>query len=175
MGGRCVCLLAVAALACAGCGSNEPTPHAKRSHARPRKEVKLGTAPIPPQAVPRRRKPPRAAHPGALRPPIRSQPIPYPARRKREMAAYSRRHYGRATYRLIDPKVIVEHYTETSTAQAAFNIFVRDTPDPELHELPGVCSHFLVDRDGTISQLAPLSVMCRHTVGLNYTAIGIEH
>ena len=40
--------------------------------------------------------------------------------------------------------------------------------------LPGVCSHFLIDRDGTIYQLVPLSIRCRHAVGLNYTAIGIE-
>jgi len=91
------------------------------------------------------------------------------------MAAYSKRHYGRSTYRLTHPKVIVEHFTETSTGQAAYKIFAPDTPDPELHELPGLCSHFLVDKDGTIYQLVPLSLMCRHTVGLNYTAIGIEH
>ena len=30
-------------------------------------------------------------------------------------------------------------------------------------------------RDGTIHQLVRLKWMCRHTVGLNYTAIGIEH
>ena len=41
--------------------------------------------------------------------------------------------------------------------------------------MPGTCAHFVVDRDGTIYQLVPLSVMCRHTVGLNYVAIGIEH
>src|SRR5438093_1122431 len=40
---------------------------------------------------------------------------------------------------------------------------------------PGTCAHFVIDRDGTIYQLVPLTVMCRHTVGLNYTAIGIEH
>ena len=33
----------------------------------------------------------------------------------------------------------------------------------------------MIDRDGTIYQLVPLAIMCRHTVGLNYTAIGIEH
>jgi beta-N-acetylhexosaminidase len=33
----------------------------------------------------------------------------------------------------------------------------------------------VVDRDGTIYQLVPLNVMCRHTVGLNDVAIGIEH
>jgi N-acetylmuramoyl-L-alanine amidase len=33
----------------------------------------------------------------------------------------------------------------------------------------------VIDRDGTIYQLVSLTTMCRHTVGLNYTAIGIEH
>ena len=47
-------------------------------------------------------------------------------------------------------------------------------PDVELHELPGTCAHFVVDRDGTIYQLVALTIMCRHTVGLNQTAIGIE-
>ncbi|HZQ15622.1 MAG TPA: peptidoglycan recognition family protein, partial [Gaiellaceae bacterium] len=37
------------------------------------------------------------------------------------------------------------------------------------------CAHFVIDRDGTIYQLVPLTTMCRHTVGLNWTAIGIEH
>jgi beta-N-acetylhexosaminidase len=48
-------------------------------------------------------------------------------------------------------------------------------PDAELHELPGTCAHFVIDRDGTIHQLVPIRLMCRHTVGLNWTAIGIEH
>ena len=33
----------------------------------------------------------------------------------------------------------------------------------------------MIDKDGTIYQLVRRSIMCRHTVGLNYTAIGIEH
>jgi N-acetylmuramoyl-L-alanine amidase len=91
------------------------------------------------------------------------------------MAAYAKRHYGIDSYRLQSPHVIVEHYTVTPTFQATFDTFAPDTPDPELHELPNVCSHFVIDTDGTINQLVPLGVMCRHTVGLNYTAIGIEH
>jgi beta-N-acetylhexosaminidase len=71
--------------------------------------------------------------------------------------------------------VIVEHITASSTYSSAYNTFARDVPDVELHELPGVCSHFVIDRDGTIHQLVPLRLMCRHTVGLNWTAIGIEH
>ena len=33
----------------------------------------------------------------------------------------------------------------------------------------------MVDRDGTIYQLVRLDTICRHTVGLNWTAFGIEH
>jgi N-acetyl-anhydromuramyl-L-alanine amidase AmpD len=61
------------------------------------------------------------------------------------------------------------------TVSAVFNAFAPDVADPELHELPGTCSHFVVGADGTVAQLVRLGTMCRHTVGLNYTAIGIEH
>jgi len=70
--------------------------------------------------------------------------------------------------------VIVEHYTAGPSFTSAWNTFAADAPDPGLGQLPGVCSHFIVDTDGAIYQLVPLEVMCRHTVGLNYTAIGIE-
>jgi N-acetylmuramoyl-L-alanine amidase len=118
---------------------------------------------------------PPAQSADALRPPIVQQPIPFGAARKRETAAYARRHYGLDTYRLRDPHVIVEHLTVTNSIAATFNTFAPDRPDVELHELPGVCSHFVVGRDGTIVQFVPLSIMCRHTVGLNWTALGIEH
>lgn len=111
----------------------------------------------------------------APQPTIVQKPIPFPATRKREMRAYARRHYGIDSYRLRDPKVIVQHYTVTSTFEQTYNTFAPDNPDPELNELPGTCSHYVIDRDGTIYQLVPRSLMCRHTVGLNYTAIGIEH
>jgi N-acetyl-anhydromuramyl-L-alanine amidase AmpD len=91
------------------------------------------------------------------------------------MAAYSERHYGERTWRLRHPHVIVEHVAETSSAAAVYNTFAPDTPDPELHELPNVCSHFVVSPSGRIFQLVNLRTRCRHTVGLNWTAIGIEH
>jgi N-acetylmuramoyl-L-alanine amidase len=118
---------------------------------------------------------PAAATSNASKPPIAAMPIPFPPKRLKETAAYARRHYGTGTYRLTNPKVIVEHFTGTSSAQGAFNLFAPDVPDTELHELPGICSHFVVDRDGTIDQFVPLGIMCRHTVGLNYTAIGVEN
>ncbi len=109
------------------------------------------------------------------RPPIHQWPIPYGAARRRQMAAYSLRHYGEDTYVLSNPKVIVEHYTETASAQEAFNTFAPDVPDSEFHELPNTCAHFLVEASGRIDQLVPLTLRCRHTTGLNWTAIGIEN
>ena len=112
----------------------------------------------------------------AISPPrVRQRHIPYGDKRKREMAAYARRHYGIDDWRLRRPRVIVEHYTDGDSFSGAYNTFAPDRPDSELHELPGVCSHYVIDRDGTIYQLVSTRIMCRHTVGLNYTAIGIEH
>jgi beta-N-acetylhexosaminidase len=105
-------------------------------------------------------------------------PIPFGPARKAQMVAYVRRHYGsfmKPTYKLLDPHVIVIHYTVTPTFQATYNTFAPDTPDPELHELPNTCAHFVIDKSGVIHQLVSLNIMCRHTVGLNWTAIGIEH
>jgi N-acetylmuramoyl-L-alanine amidase len=123
--------------------------------------------------VPLAAPPPQAAD--ALRPPIVQRPIPFGAARRRETAAYARRHYGLDTFRLRDARVIVEHLTVNDSIDATYNTFAPDRPDVELHELPGVCSHFVVGRDGTIVQFVPLSIICRHTVGLNWTALGIEH
>ena len=91
------------------------------------------------------------------------------------MVAYSQRHYGERTWRLRHPRVIVEHVAVAPTAAAVRNTFVPDRPDPELHELPNVCAHFVVSPKGRIFQLVSLRIRCRHTVGLNWTAIGIEH
>jgi N-acetylmuramoyl-L-alanine amidase len=167
--------LAALILSVGGCGgSNSPSSH----------EVVLGSAdttvPAPTSpGTPGRKAPLRKSASareatGPARPAIKQWPIPFSAARRQETAAYSARHYGSAETRL-DPKVIVEHYTVTPTAQATFDIFAKDVPDVELRELPGLCSHFIVDRDGTIYQLVPVSMICRHTVGLNDVAIGIEH
>lgn len=111
----------------------------------------------------------------APRPRIVQRPIPFGDTRRQEMAQYALRHYGINDWRLTNPHVIVEHYTVTTTFSSAYSTFAADVPDSELHQLPGTCAHFIIDSDGTIYQLVPLTTMCRHTVGLNYTAIGIEH
>jgi N-acetylmuramoyl-L-alanine amidase len=116
----------------------------------------------------------RAVPADAHRPAIVQKPIPYGAKRRAEMAAYARRHYGIARWRLA-PKVIVQHYTASTTFASAYATFAANVPDAELGELPGTCVHYVVDTDGTIYQLVPTTIMCRHTVGLNHVAIGIEH
>jgi len=107
------------------------------------------------------------------KPPIVWKPIPFGPKRKSEMAAYSKRHYGHHTWRLTDPKVIIEHYTDGTSFSSAWNTFAANSPHNG--ELPGTCAHFIIDRDGTIYQLVRLWIRCRHAVGMNYTSIGIEH
>jgi len=113
--------------------------------------------------------------PGAPEPSIVQSRIPFGPKRKGEMRRYARRHYGIDRYTLDHPHVIVEHFTGTNSYRSTYATFAQDVPDVELHELPGVCAHFVIDQDGTIHQLVSTRIMCRHTVGLNWTAIGIEH
>jgi hypothetical protein len=121
--------------------------------------------------------PPAKAEPAAAvaKPDIDWDPIPFGKDRQRQMRGYSERHYGERKAKLVDPKVIVEHYTVSTTYSSVWNTFAANAPDVEFGERPGVCSHFVIERDGTIHQLVALRWRCRHTVGLNQTAIGIEH
>ena len=105
-------------------------------------------------------------------PPIDRDPIPYGHERKHEMAAYSKRHYGNREWRLRDPKVIVLHYTAGPTYSAAWNTFASNAPN--MGELPGTCSHFIVAKGGQIHRTVKPTIRCRHAIGLNYTAIGVE-
>ncbi|MEZ5077740.1 MAG: peptidoglycan recognition family protein [Solirubrobacterales bacterium] len=117
----------------------------------------------------------RGRSPSAERPKLEVWAIPYGPKRKREMAAYSKRHYGERRWRLRHPQVIVEHMAQAPSAAAVHAAFAPDVPDVELGELPNVCAHFVISRSGKIFRLVNLRTRCRHTVGLNWTAIGIEH
>jgi N-acetylmuramoyl-L-alanine amidase len=107
------------------------------------------------------------------KPPIKWKPIPFGTKRKDQMAAYSKRHYGKRTYVLHNPHVIIEHYTDGTSFSSAWNTFAANSK--HLGEYPGVCAQFIIDTDGTIYQLVHLDIRCRHAIGMNYTAIGIEH
>ncbi|MDQ3878125.1 MAG: N-acetylmuramoyl-L-alanine amidase [Actinomycetota bacterium] len=106
------------------------------------------------------------------RPSIRRDRIPYGHKRKHEMAAYSKRHYGHARWRLKHVRVIVLHFTGGNSYSSAWNTFASNSPNHG--ELPGTCAHFIVGKDGVIHQLVPTSIRCRQAIGLNYVAIGIE-
>ncbi len=114
----------------------------------------------------------RAARSRLQRPALDRDPIPYGRKRKRQMAAYSARHYGRHRWRLRHPRVIVLHFTAGPSYRSAWETFASNAPS--LGELPGVCSHFVIEKRGRIHRLVRPAIRCRHTIGLNHRSIGIE-
>ena len=88
------------------------------------------------------------------------------------MAAYSRRHYGKREWRLRDPDAIVLHFTASDSYSSVWSTF--DSNAPNLGETPGVCSQYVIKQRGTIAELVPPRIRCRHTIGLNHRSIGIE-
>jgi hypothetical protein len=128
--------------------------------------VLLGAAGPPPEAVTARERT------SLRRPSVDWNPIPYGPERKRQMAAYSARHYGHRRWRLRRKRVIVLHFTGGSSYGSAWNTFAANAP--ARGELPGVCTHYIVARGGVVHQLVRLGVRCRHAIGLNHRSIGIE-
>lgn len=108
----------------------------------------------------------------AGKPAITEDHISYGDARKRQMAAYSKRHYGEREWRLDGPKVIVLHFTATDSYSSVWSTFESNAAN--LGEKPGVCSHYVIEQRGTVDELVPPRIRCRHTVGLNHVAIGIE-
>lgn len=79
----------------------------------------------------------------------------------------------------IDPKMVVVHWTAIDNIEVTFDVFNPATLAGRA-DLTGasnlnVSSQFLIDRDGTIFRLLPDTTFARHTIGLNYLAIGIEN
>jgi N-acetyl-anhydromuramyl-L-alanine amidase AmpD len=101
--------------------------------------------------------------------------------RLRLTAEYCRLHYGMDSCRLTEPEMIVVHYTAFPNMEESYRFFEPAMLDTVLRKdissggQVNVGPHYLIDRDGTILQLAPDDVVCRHTIGFNHTAIGIEN
>ena len=79
----------------------------------------------------------------------------------------------------IDPNMVVVHWTAIDNIEVTFDVFDPPTLAGRA-DLTGasnlnVSSQFLIDRDGTIFRLLPDTTFARHTIGLNYLAIGIEN
>lgn len=96
-------------------------------------------------------------------------------------AGYCLTHYGSESTELREPQMIVVHYTAFATKGESFSFFAPPRLDTvSRRDITGggavnVSAHYLIDRDGTILQLAPDNVICRHTIGFNWTAIAIEN
>lgn len=80
----------------------------------------------------------------------------------------------------IVPKMIVLHYTAGGSIKSVFNYF-NNTLIEDARKLNkdqsvlNVSAHYLIDRDGTVYHLLADTVLARHTIGLNYCAIGVEN
>jgi len=112
---------------------------------------------------------------------IIEKPIVYNKEREKLSVAYLKERHGiiqeNAT---IVPKIIVLHYTAGGNINSNFNYFnaVEIEHARKLNKDQSklnVSAHYLIDRDGTIYHLVPDTLFARHTIGLNYCAIGIEN
>lgn len=112
---------------------------------------------------------------------IISKPIDYSSERVRLSIEYLKDHYNIIqNSAAISPKMIVLHYTAGGTVETNYKYFNKTYLESARNVLKkqsvlNVSSQFIVDRDGTIYQLMEPNTFARHTIGLNYCAIGIEN
>ena len=113
---------------------------------------------------------------------ILQKPIVFDETRRSLTLKYLEEHYGLLQDEpLIEPKMIVIHWTSLGDLESAFKVFQEPVQprfrndDPYLPDELNVSAHYLVDQDGTIYQMLPDSIMALHVTGLNYCAIGIKN
>ncbi len=111
---------------------------------------------------------------------IVEKPITWNEERERLSLLYLKDRHGMEQEKaIIDPKMVVVHWTAIDNIEVTFDVFDPPTLGGRA-DLTGasnlnVSSQFLIDRDGTIYRLLPDNYFARHCIGLNYTAIGIEN
>ncbi|MEA1893513.1 MAG: glycoside hydrolase family 3 N-terminal domain-containing protein [Campylobacterota bacterium] len=112
---------------------------------------------------------------------IIQRPIDFAENRIDMTKAYIKQHYGFEVKNIeIEPKIIVLHWTAVMDFEKCFlrlkgEMLYSDRADIASAGALNVSAHFLVARDGTITQLMPDNWMARHVIGLNYSTIGIEN
>lgn len=112
---------------------------------------------------------------------IIDKPIIFDEQRKALSIQYIKDHYGLDVDEpVIDPKIIVIHWTVIPTLEETFEAFnpsVLPSTRANIQAASSlnVSSQFVIDRDGTIYQLLPETTFARHVIGLNYNSIGIEN
>ncbi|MDE2292710.1 MAG: N-acetylmuramoyl-L-alanine amidase, partial [Elusimicrobia bacterium] len=109
------------------------------------------------------------------------RPIPFGKERLAATRAYIVRHYGvsRPDAR-IEPVMVVLHWTGIGSLEASWRTFQSERLPAARSDIAGggdvnVSAHFLVDRDGTVYRLMPETLMARHVIGLNLSAVGVEN
>lgn len=108
-----------------------------------------------------------------IAPPMIQKPIPQTMNRQKLTREYAERHYG-ISETTITPQAVVVHWTAGPTWQSAYNTFLPETRNDGSGTV-NVCSHYIVDRDGTIYCLTEENALNRHIIGYNWCAIGIEN
>lgn len=112
---------------------------------------------------------------------IVNKPINYSEERIRLSLDYLKDHHGLTQKTpTIVPKMIVLHYTAGGTVESNHKYFNKTHLESARNTLKkqstlNVSSQYIVDRDGTIYQLMEPNMFARHTIGLNYCAIGVEN
>lgn len=112
---------------------------------------------------------------------IVNKPINYSEERIRLSLEYLKEHHGLTQKTpTIVPKMIVLHYTAGGTVESNYKYFNKTHLESARNTLKkqstlNVSSQYIVDRDGTVYQLMEPNQFARHTIGLNYCAIGIEN
>jgi N-acetylmuramoyl-L-alanine amidase len=112
---------------------------------------------------------------------IKKKYINYDAKRRALSLEYMKTRHGLTrTTPVIEPKMIVLHYTGGGTLQSNYDYFNRTEIEAgreknRKQSKLNVSAQFLVDRDGTIYQIMDDSLFARHAIGLNYCAIGVEN
>lgn len=112
---------------------------------------------------------------------IVEKPILYNEAREKLSVEYLKQRHGITQKNAaITPRMIVLHYTAGGTVSSNFNYFnnIEIENGRKLNKdqsALNVSAHYLVDRDGTVYHLVPDTLLARHTIGLNYMAIGVEN
>lgn len=112
---------------------------------------------------------------------IIQKPIDYSKERMKLSLDYMKDHHNLIQKTPnITPKIVVLHYTAGGTIDSNFRYFNNLHLEYQRATLKkqstlNVSAHFLVDRDGTVYQLVDPELFARHTIGLNYCAIGVEN
>lgn len=114
------------------------------------------------------------------RPNIVQRPITWNAQREQLSLEYLKNRHGiKAPSLEIVPKMVVVHWTEVLSVDKTIRVFdpvqLPGRPNLQKASALNVSAQFVIGRDGTIFQLLPETMFARHTIGLNYCAIGIEN